>query len=559
MEKMSVAFCALLVASAAGAEEVLVKSGDATISAIVEKPAGKSGRQPAVLVFDIYTNPEAHARHAKDIAARGFVAVIADTRGKGRSPDAIVPYEHDGEDARAVIEWIARQPWSDGKVGMIGGSYSGFTAWAAAKRKPRALKGIAVSAAAIPGHGLPMHNNVFLSANYGWAFFVTNNKRLDDAVYSDPARWNKMTREWFMSGRPYRELDAVDGTPNPWFQRWLRHPAFDAYWQRMAPFGKDYARIDIPVLTITGYYDDGQVSALRYMTEQLKHRPKAEHYLLIGPWDHFGTHASTRPDTLREYRVDPVSNVDSLKLKLDFMDHVLNGAARPTQLVDRVNYQLMGDDTWRSARSLEAMNTPRRLYLASQAGGATLPLTDAKPPDGCVTHEVDLADRVKFHGFHAYPYPIVQGPLQYVTEAIFESGPFDRATVISGTFRGTLLTRINKRDFDYTVTVYEAMPDGKLFHLGYSLNRASHATDGTKRNLLTPGELTGLPFETSLVARKMRPGSALLVLVDAVKHPSAQINYGTGKNVSDESVKDAGEPLRIEWCAGSFVDVPVGS
>ena len=138
--------------------------------------------------------------------------------------------------AHAVLDWIVKQPWSDGKVGMIGGSYSGFTAWAATKRRHPALKGIAVSAAAIPGQGLPMHNNVFLNANYPWAFYVTNNKLLDEAVCTPTTqRWQNLTRKWFQSGRPYREIDAVDGTPNPLLQRWLTHPAFDKYWQDMVP------------------------------------------------------------------------------------------------------------------------------------------------------------------------------------------------------------------------------------------------------------------------------------------------------------------------------------
>ena len=104
-------------------------------------------------MFDIYTNPEALKAQAAEFAARGYAGVVADARGKRLSPDPVVPYEHDAADTHAVLDWIVKQPWSDGKVGMIGGSYSGFTAWAATKRRHPALKGIAVSAAAIPGPG----------------------------------------------------------------------------------------------------------------------------------------------------------------------------------------------------------------------------------------------------------------------------------------------------------------------------------------------------------------------------------------------------------------------
>lgn len=548
----------LLVATAGAGEDVLIKTPDgATLSATYALPAS-SGPVATILTFDIYTNPEAHGAQARQLAERGYAAVVADARGKRLSPDAPVPYEHDATDTRAVIDWISRQPWSNGKVGMIGGSYSGFTAWAATKHRHPALKAIAVSAAAIPGQGLPMYHNVFLTANYAWAFYVTNNKLLDETLYADNDRWWGLGRKWFMSGRSYRELDAVDGTPNPWLHRWLEHPSFDAYWQGMVPYRREFANIDIPVLTITGYYDDAQISAMQYFSEHLRHRPRAEHYVVIGPYDHFGTHAREKPSVLRGYSIDPTAQLDSEALKLAFMDYVLQGKPRPGLLVDRINYQVMGANEWRHVPTLAAMHpAPVRLYLSPARIGSHYLLADAQPPaEGAVTHVVDLGERVKFHNFHSYPNPIIQEPLQYVTEAVFESAPFAKATTLSGSFDGELRVSINKRDFDYGVTVYEAMPDGQLFHLGYSLNRASYVKDATRRNLLTPGKRVRLPFSTSLVSRRLSPGSKLLVLVDANKHPMAQINYGTGKDVSDETVTDAGAPLEIRITSGSFIDVP---
>jgi predicted acyl esterase len=101
------------------------------------------------------------------------------------------------------------------------------------------------------------------------------------------------------------------------------------------------------------------------------------------------------------------------------------------------------------------------------------------------------------------------------------------------------------------------MPDGKLFHLGYALQRASFAADAASRHLLTAGTPVRIKFATTWVSRRMQPGSRLLVLLDAVKNPSAQVNYGTSADVSEESVKDAGAPLQIRWNAGSYVDVPI--
>jgi len=549
--------------SFAHAEDVLIKSREGvTLSATLALPDPRpEGRIPAILQFTIYSDPERNKAEAEELAARGYAGIVADARGKRLSPNDPVPYEVEAVDTHAVLDWIVKQPWSDGKVGMIGGSYSGFTAWAATKRKHPALKGIAVSAAAIPGFGLPMHNNVFLNANYQWAFYVTNNKLLDDAVNDDRPRWSKMQREWFMSGRPYREIDAVDGTPNPWLQRWLKHPAYDKYWQSMVPYENDFAHVNIPVLTITGYYDDGQISALHYMKQHLAHGRNPEHYLVIGPYDHLGTHARKKPEVVRDYNIDPVAQIDSQELKLEFMDYVLKGKPKPALLKDKINYEVMGANVWRHSPSLGSVHggVPMRLYFSSQKSHGMNSLANRQPPsDSLVTHEVDLGDRQKwYHGYHAYPIAIVQGPLSYVTESLFLSEPFEAPTVISGSFTGDLNVIINKKDFDLAVTVYEAMEDGKLFHLGYALHRASYGEDPTKRNLLKPGKPEHVKFETSVVSRQMRAGSRLLVLVDAVKHPGAQVNYGTGKDVSDESIKDAGDPLKIEIRSGSYFEIPL--
>ncbi len=541
--------------------ETLIQTRDgATLSAIIALPDSRGAQKlPAILQFTIYAEPQKQKAELEAMASRGYAGVIAYTRGKYQSPDAIVPYEHDGADAHAVIDWISKQPWSDGRVGMIGGSYSGFTAWAAAKRRHPALKAIAVSAAAIPGQGLPMYNNAFLSANYLWPFYVTNNKTLDETVSPDNTQWFKSTRDWFVSGRPYRELDAVVGTPNPWLQRWLRHPAFDSYWQAMAPYDDDFARIQIPVLSITGYYDAAQISALSYYTQHVKWRPQSEHYLVIGPYDHFGTHAREKPAELGGYTIDPVAQIDSVELKLGFMDYVLKGKPRPQLLDVRVNLQVMGANQWRSGVSLDGMHgIPMRLYFSAQKEEGLFTLPYRQPPsDSKVVHEVDLADRVRFHNFHSYPGQIIQGPLQYVTESIFATQPFGSATTIMGSFSGELHFVTNKKDFDLGVTVFEAMPDGKLFHLAHGLQRASYAENPEKRRLLSPGKPQRLRFETTLTCRQMQPGSRLLVLVDVNKHPMAQVNYGTGKDVSDESVQDAGEPLKIEILSGSYFEIPL--
>jgi putative CocE/NonD family hydrolase len=551
-----------LVASSARAEDVFIKTRDGlTLSATLALPDPKpEGRIPTIMVFDIYTNPEALKSEAEELTARGYAALVADARGKRLGTGAPVPYEYEAEDTHAVLDWIVEQPWSDGKVGMIGGSYSGFTAWAATKRRHPALKGIATSAAAIPGQGLPMNNNVFLNANYPWAFYVTNNKLLDEALYADNDRWWNLSRKWFTSGRPLREIDAIDGTPNTLLQRWLQHPSFDKYWQSMVPYKNDFAHITLPVLSITGYFDDAQISVMQYFRQHTEFGHDVEHYLVIGPYDHLGTHWRKKPETLRGYTIDPVAQLDSRELKLEFMDYVLRGKPRPALLEDTVNYEVMGANVWRHSPSLGSIHggVPMRLYFSPQKSEGLYSLVNQQPAsDAKVTHEVDLADRVKFHGFHARPMNIIEDPLSQITESLFLSQPFEAPTVISGSFTGELTVVINKKDFDLSIAVYEAMPDEKLFFLGSALHRASYVENPAKRKLLTPGKPVKVKFETTMTSRQMLPGSRLLVLLDANKHPMAQVNYGTGKDVSDESIADAGDPLKIEVLSGSYFQIPL--
>jgi predicted acyl esterase len=102
------------------------------------------------------------------------------------------------------------------------------------------------------------------------------------------------------------------------------------------------------------------------------------------------------------------------------------------------------------------------------------------------------------------------------------------------------------------------MPDGKYFHLSDTLQRASYARDMTRRTLLTPNRLETIKLDkTLLVSRQLSKGSRLLVVVDVNRGPFAQVNHGTGKDVSDESIADAREPLRVEWFNDSYVEIPV--
>ncbi len=538
-------------------DDVLIKTKDgATLSAMVVRKRGVTAPQPTALFFNIYT--DLSLRQAKQSAAFGYVGVTAETRGKRNSPDPIEPYEHEAQDVYEVIDWVSKQSWSDGRVGMYGNSYCGYTSWAATKKLHPVLKTIAPSAAIIPGFGLPMENNVFLNANYGWAFYVTNNKLLDDKIYYDPQRWQSLNQKWYESGKPYRQIDSIDGAPNKWLQLWLQHPAFDKYWQTKVPYKTDFSKINIPVLTITGYYDDAQISAIQYLKEHYKYNKNANHYLVIGPYSHFAAGSSRKPSVINGYAIDPVAQLDTPELTFQWFDYIMRGGKKPAFLQDKINYQVMGANKWRHAASLEKMsNQTLTLYLTDVKSGDYYQLKSEKPSKpGFLEQTVDFADRKTTNNDY-YHYLII-GKQPDTSGYVFISEPFDEPISINGTFLGEIKAAINKKDMDVGVVLYEVMPDGKLFQLSYFLGRASYAKDMSVRRLLTPGRVESIPFDrTRMTSRQLSKGSRLLVTLNVNKSPFEQINYGTGKDVSDEDISDAKVPLKIKWQTDSYVKIPI--
>ena len=536
----------------------------ARISAMVVRPASATRPLPTLLGFTIYANPDWLLADAKAAAAHGYAGVVAVTRGKSlggdpaAAPDTpVLPFEHDGADAAATIGWIARQPWSDGRVGMYGSSYNSFTQWAAAKHRPPALKAMATSASAAPGIDVPMQGNVFVNFMYPWPFYTTNNRTLDDATYGDDARWKALDRAWYAGGGAYRDMDRIDGTPNPVFRRWLAHPAYDTYWQAMIPHGDEFADVDIPVLATTGYFDGGRVGVQYYFDQHTRHNPRADHTLLIGPYSHFAMQSGAAR-SIEGYDLDPSALIDLQALRFAWFDHVFKGAPKPALLRDRINYQVMGADTWKHAPSLAAMaNGSLRLHLQASAEGATHRLSPTPPASAAsLVQRIDFADRSDADWT---PSPLSLTPtLDAHGGLVFESDPIEAPTEISGLFSGTLAFIADKRDFDLTVELYERMADGRHFLLASHLGRASHARDRGRRTLLRPGVRQQWTFRSErLTSRRLQPASRIVVVLRVNKQPDMQINYGTGGDVAAETIADATTPLRIEWLGDSVVEIPV--
>ncbi|HTV76645.1 MAG TPA: CocE/NonD family hydrolase [Steroidobacteraceae bacterium] len=539
------------------------------LSAHLIRPRSGPPMLPTLLEFTLGDEPNSDLR---EIAAHGYIGLVTNVRSRAASQ--VLVFEHDGADAAAVINWITHQSWSDGRVGMFGMRYSGFTAWAALRELPPALKAVATADATAPGIDFPMRNGIFRAQAYRWIQDATNSEEPDYSSETEDASWHQLEKRWYTSGAAFRELDRLAGKPSPVFQRWLSHPSYDYYWHRMVPFGAQFARIKIPVLSITGYYAAGELGSLYYFNQQLKANPKADHTLVIGPWTDDSIDNRPMPD-LRGLPLDPVAQLDIDDLRFQWFDQVFRHGPWPGLLKGRVNVQLAGANEWLHAASIEALATESvRYYLDPESLAPAPPKGTGKvtPASGgryrlllrrstrkaTVTQLVKLADRSD--GDWTPPASLVQKNLSDHDTLILVSDPVTRVTDLAGTPKLHLDFTPNKFDMDLAITIYEQLANGdyvQLFDPPYEL-RASYARDRAHRHLLQAGVEQQLDVTVQRVlGRRIQPGSRIVIAIAVIKRPDRQINYGTGGDVSTETIADGRVPLRIRWHGGTYFELPV--
>jgi putative CocE/NonD family hydrolase len=525
------------------------------LSGVVARKVAVTTPLPAILKYSIY--PGLGDRiDVKLIAQKDYVGVVINTRGKYLSHHVIEPFEHDAQDAYEIIDWISRQPWCNGSVGMYGGSYLGFSQWSSTKKLHPALKTIVPQVAVGAGIDYPAPCNIFMSYSLQWIHYVTNNKLTDYTEFFDEDRWNNLNKKWYVSGKSFNSLDSMDERPNAIFQRWLNHPSYDAYWQKMTPQKEEFSKINIPVLTTTGYYDDDQRGALYYFNEHYLYNKNADHYLLIGPYDHGGAQGLAKPE-LNGYILDSAANINVNETVFQWFDHIFKKGPMPPLLKDKINYQVMGSNSWKHVNSLQLIsNDTIRFYLSNRKEKDYL-LSNFPSSRKFISQTISLNDRSNAN-FTTNEFRVLDSTLQAANGLIFVSEPIKTATEISGSFFGDLKLKINKKDLDVYVKLYEQTPQGNYMLLSNTLVRASYAKDRTTRHLLTPGREETIPINnTFFVSRKIEIGSRIVVVLGINKNRDWQVNYGTGKDVSKETIHDADVPLKIKWSCSSNINLPV--
>jgi putative CocE/NonD family hydrolase len=521
------------------------------LNGTVFKPADQKGPLPVIFTLTPYIG-DSYQNRASYFSRHGYVFVLVDVRGRGNSEGSFDPFAQEPHDGYDIVEYLARQPWSNGKVTMWGGSYAGFDQWATLKGLPPHLATVVPVASVHAGLDFPFYKGVWADYDMQWLTFTSGNTG-NENLFGEGSFWNPKFRKLYLEQRPFNTLDQIVGNTSTVFQKWLEHPSYDSYWESLAPTPEEYAKMSVPILTITGDYDGDQTGALSYYREHMRYGnadAKAKHYLIIGPWDHPGTRTPQKEVGGLTFGDASLLNMNDLHRQ--WYDWTLKDGAKPEFLKKRVAYYVVGPgaENWKYADDLEAIASEhRKLYLNSQSSAAN-----------DVFHSGEMADRPVSSAPDKFVYdPRDLRPAELEKEdinkpltderyalnlfgngVVYHSAPFAEATEISGNVKLTEWMAMDVPDTDFSATLFEILPDGSSVQLSNDVLRARYRESTREAKLVTPGEITQYDFDGfTWFSRRVSKGSRLRLVLSCINSTFVEKNYNAGGNVESESGKDA--------------------
>jgi uncharacterized protein len=521
-------------------------------------PDGSPPKTPVIFTLTPYISDTYHARAAY-FASHGYAFALVDVRGRGNSGGEFEPFANEPRDGHDVVEWLAKQSFCDGKVAMWGGSYAGFDQWATAKEFPTHLATIVPAAAAHPSLDYPSLNNIGMTYDMQW-FTLTSGRAAQDNLFGDQKFWSTKFLDAYKKHVPFKSLDSFVGNPSPNFQRILKHPVADAYYDAMVPTREQFQKITLRILTITGQYDGDELGALSFYRDHLANAPpeaRAKHFLIIGPWDHAGTRTPT--DEVGGVKFGPAAIVNLNDLHRQWYDWTMRNGPKPEFLKNQVAYYLLApgnsgaNGEWKYADSFETLvANPKIFYLDSKNGDAngvfhSGSLIEKQPSEGSDTFTYDPLDttrgervdgtdpKEKTSGSdQTYALSIGKDGLVYHTE------PLPNETPLVGCPQLTLWVSIDTPDTDLQAHLYEIQPDGTSIALWSDIRRLRYRESLREPKLVKPGEIVKCEFAPGLfVARRLMKSSRLRLVISSPNSIRWQKNYNSGGGVADETATDA--------------------
>lgn len=498
------------------------KDGVVLVADII-RPDGK-GKFPVILTRTPYGR-EAETIAGESYAKRGYVYIAQDCRGRSDSGgewDPFVNEERDGED---TLNWIIAQPWSDGKVGMIGASYGGLVQWSAAMRKHPALKCIIPQVSPPDAmRNIPYDQGVFfLYGNLWWGRIVSEKKANLGAVGMTVPAMEKLTT------LPLSKVDeAVFGKNIPFFDRWLERESL-ADWKGFN-YTEQLGEIEIPALHISGWWDGDNIGT-KTNWAMMRAAGRKNQWLIYGPWTHaFNT---TRKMGDVDYGDKAIIDLDSVYLR--WFDTWLKGKEVGMEKVPHVQAFVTGANRWIPLNDWPAATTPvKTLYLASSGRLLNAPVAKDKPsrytydPAKEVIPEEVKKMKVGEGSTKIDSIDKKDGTLIWKTE------PLPAAMAIGGPLEVNLSFQTSARDTDFFAILLDIAPNGEMRGFGQSGKlRASYLGGFDKRVPLTPNRTymaTIRPWDT---AHELKTGHRLGLMLTSSAFPFYARNMGTGEPIKN--------------------------
>lgn len=442
------------------------------------------GRFPAVLQQTPY-NKSGQAARAKNFAARGYVVVNVDSRGRFESGGQWDPFspkhKSDGYD---LVQWIAEQAWCNGNVGTYGLSYMGWTQWWTASQSPPALKAI-VPEVAPPDqfYNGPYQNGILVCWMMDWAGALS--ARLPHSAGPGGYGGFAVDREAAYGKLPYIDFDKTRNyKPNAWWRKWIEQNTADGtYWRAISyQTPEDYARVKVPSLAISGWFDanfpgtpmnylamkqDGGTSAAR--------RPR----IVIGPWEHIINRHRTAAGV--DFGAEAIIDWDGYVLR--WFDHHLKGIDNGVQDDPPVHVFVMGRNQWRAALDWPLPETRFTSYYLHSAGNANSSSGDGglstqppakEPPDRYVYDPHDPTPSAAFANGH------IDGPRDISKSAarrdvlVYDTPVLTEDVELVGPITAQIFAATSARDTDWMIRLADVQPDGRALFLGEGVMRARH-------------------------------------------------------------------------------------
>lgn len=514
------------------------------LSADIYRPKS-SGPVPVVLIRTCYgKGSPGVVAEARWWTHNGYAFVAEDVRGRGDSDGVFYPLVHEATDGFDTLAWIGVRPWSSGSVGMIGGSYSGWTEVYAAGERSRYLKAIIPTLTPPdPDRRFPMQFGISALFPIYWLASIDGHALQDVSTVNV----GQLSREL-----PLLTLDARMGRRLPAWRDWVSHPVHDAYWKAQS-YEQKLLGANVPALWVTGWYDVVQVGAtenfINLTSRVLDPQARGTQRLLIGPWEHGGNFTESRK--LGSVDFGPDAAVDLHAVELRWFDHWLKGIDNGVDSEPPVRLFVMGENRWITAKHWPMARTRYVKYYLHAGGHANTRLGGGRLTEGAPGAEP--ADHFRYDPSN--PVPSLNfldtsagqirntgpGPDDYRdVEArsdvlVYTSAPVLDPLMICGPLRAKLFARTSARDTDWTARVLDVWPSGFAERLYEGIVRGRFRQGNSKEVLLTPGKVYDYDINMGSTCITLLKGHRVRLEISSSAFPLFDRNLNTGDALATEA------------------------